>query len=222
VNLESQPAEPVPLPIDPGVRLPADILSRLDLASVFPGVQDVEVELGSGDGSFLAEYAALNPGRGFLGVERLLGRLRKLERKALRRGLSNLRVLRLEAGYVLRWKLASGTVSALHVYFPDPWPKRRHWKRRLVNEAFVEESARILRPGGRVFLRTDNEPYFTQMREVFGRSTRFVEADYPSELASVVTDFERDFNSRGIPTLRVAYQRTDVPRLANDSAGEPS
>jgi len=185
-------------------------------------VQDVEVELGSGDGSFLAEYAALNPGRGFLGVERLLGRLRKLERKALRRGLSNLRVLRLEAGYVLRWKLASGTVSALHVYFPDPWPKRRHWKRRLVNEAFVEESARILRPGGRVFLRTDNEPYFTQMKEVFGRSGRFVEVDYPSELASVVTDFERDFNARGIPTLRVAYQRTDVPGLANDRAGEPS
>ena len=222
MNDGSQPAEAAPLPIAPGVRLPADILSRLDFAAVFPGVQDVEVELGSGDGSFLAEYAALNPGRGFLGVERLLGRLRKLERKALRRGLSNLRVLRLEAGYVLCWKLASGTVSALHVYFPDPWPKRRHWKRRLVNEAFVEESARILQPGGRVFLRTDNEPYFGQMREVFGRSSRFVEVDYPPDLASVVTDFERDFNSRGIPTLRAAYQRTDVPGLANGRAGEPS
>lgn len=217
-----QSAEAAPLPTAPGIRLPADILSRLDLAAVFPGVQDVEVELGSGDGSFLAEYAALNPGRGFLGVERLLGRLRKLERKAQRRGLSNLRVLRLEAGYVLRWKLAFGTVSALHVYFPDPWPKRRHWKRRLVNEAFVEESARILRSGGRVFLRTDNEPYFVQMREVFGSSSRFEEVDYPPEQASVVTDFERDFNAQGIPTLRVAYQRTDVPGLANGRGGEPS
>lgn len=222
MNDGSQPAEAAPLTIAPGVRLPADILSRLDLAAVFPGVQDVEVELGSGDGSFLAEYAALNPGRGFLGVERLLGRLRKLERKAQRRGLSNLRVLRLEAGYVLQWKLASGTVSALHVYFPDPWPKRRHWKRRLVNEAFVEEAARILRPGGQVFLRTDNEPYFVQMREVFGRSSRFVEVDYPPEQASVVTDFERDFNAQGIPTLRVAYRRTDVPGLANGRGGEPS
>ena len=207
---------------DPGIRLPADILSRLDLGTLFPGLEGVEVELGSGDGSFLAEYAALNPGRGFIGVERLLGRLRKLERKAQRRGLSNLKVLRLEASYVLNWKLAPGTVSALHVYFPDPWPKRRHWKRRLVNDLFVSESARILRPGGRVYLRTDNVPYFEQMREVFGRSDRFVEVDYPGEIAGVVTDFEREFNARGIPTLRAAYQFSGVDVLATGTDGKPS
>jgi tRNA (guanine-N7-)-methyltransferase len=222
VNTESQPDGVGPSATDLGVRLPPDILSRLDLEALFPGVDGVEVELGSGDGSFLAEYAAQNPGRGFIGVERLLGRLRKLERKAQRRGLSNLRVLRLEAAYVLRWKLASATVSALHVYFPDPWPKRRHWKRRLVNDLFVEEAARILRPGGRVFLRTDNEPYFEQMREVFGRSDRFVEVDFPSGLAGVVTDFERDFNAEGIQTRRVAYQLSGVAGLANGTCGEPS
>jgi tRNA (guanine-N7-)-methyltransferase len=222
VNTETRPDGAGPLATDPGVRLPPDILSRLDLEALFPGLDGVEVELGSGDGSFLAEYAAQNPGRGFLGVERLLGRLRKLERKAQRRGLCNLRVLRLEAAYVLRWKLASGTVSALHVYFPDPWPKRRHWKRRLVNEPFVEEAARILKPGGRVFLRTDNEPYFEQMREVFGRSDRFVEVEFPAGLAGVVTDFEREFNARGIPTRRVAYELSDGAGLANRTGGEPS
>jgi tRNA (guanine-N7-)-methyltransferase len=222
VNTETQPDGVGHPATDPGIRLPPDILSRLDLEALFPGVDGVEVELGSGDGSFLAEYASQEPGRGFLGVERLLGRLRKLERKAQRRGLSNLKVLRLEAGYVLRWKLASGTVSALHVYFPDPWPKRRHWKRRLVNELFVEEAARILRPGGRVFLRTDNQPYFEQMREVFGKSDRFVEVDFPSSLAGVVTDFEREFNARGIPTLRVAYELSNVAGLAIRTGGEPS
>lgn len=222
MNTDPPPDGAGPLATDPGVRLPPDILSRLDLEALFPGLDGVEVELGSGDGSFLAEYAAQNPGRGFLGVERLLGRLRKLERKAQRRGLCNLRVLRLEAAYVLRWKLASGTISALHVYFPDPWPKRRHWKRRLVNEPFVEETARILKPGGRVFLRTDNEPYFEQMREVFGRSDRFVEVAFPAGLAGVVTDFEREFNARGIPTRRVAYELSDGAGLANRTGGEPS
>lgn len=221
MNTETRPEETGKPATNPGVRLPCDILSRLDLDVLFPGLDGMEVELGSGDGSFLAEYAALNPGRGFLGVERLLGRLRKLERKAQRRGLSNLRVLRLEAGYVLRWKLAAGMVSALHVYFPDPWPKRRHWKRRLINEVFVEEAARILRPGGRVFLRTDNEPYFEQMRDVFGRSDRFIEVDFPSDLAAVVTDFEREFNARGIPTRRVAYQLSEVAGLANGIDNEP-
>lgn len=222
MNTETRPDGAGHPTTDPGVRLPPDILTRLDLGSLFPGVDGVEVELGSGDGTFLAEYAAQNPGRGFLGVERLLGRLRKLERKAQRRGLCNLRVLRLEAAYVLRWKLASGTVSALHVYFPDPWPKRRHWKRRLVDDAFVEEAARILEPGGRVFLRTDNGPYFEQMREVFGRSDRFVEVEFPVGLAGVVTDFEREFNARGIPTLRVAYGLSDGAGLANRTGGEPS
>ena len=123
---------------------------------------------------------------------------------------------------MLHWKLAPGTVSALHVYFPDPWPKRRHWKRRLVNDLFVSESARILRPGGRVYLRTDNVPYFEQMREVFGRSDRFVEVDYPGEIAGVVTDFEREFNARGIPTLRAAYQFSGVDVLATGTDGKPS
>ncbi len=222
MNVETPPSGTHQPATDSGVRLPSDILSRLDFGVLFPGLDGVEVELGSGDGSFLAEYAALNPGRGFLGVERLLGRLRKLERKAQRRALSNLRVLRLEAGYVLHWKLAPGRVSALHVYFPDPWPKRRHWKRRLVNEVFVEEAARILRPGGRVFLRTDNEPYFEQMRDVFGRSAQFVEVDFPTDLAAVVTDFEREFNARGIPTRRVAYQLSEVAGLANGMGNEPS
>ena len=86
----------------------------------------------------------------------------------------------------------------------------------------MEEAARILKPGGRVFLRTDNEPYFEQMREVFGRSDRFVEVEFPADLAGVVTDFEREFNARGIPTRRVAYELSDGAGLANRTGGEPS
>ena len=100
------------------------------------GAPLLEVELGSGDGSFLAQRAAAYPERNFLGVERLLGRLRKLDRKARRAGLTNVRLLRIEAGYFLEYLLPATSVHALHLYFPDPWPKRKHRKNRLVNERF--------------------------------------------------------------------------------------
>src|SRR5580698_10105408 len=106
------------------------ILDRLNPAQLFPAAQPLEIELGSGDGSFLANYAALHPERNFIGVERLLGRLRKLDRKARRAGLTNLRALRIESAYLVEYLLPRGAATALHIYFPDPWPKRKHRKNR--------------------------------------------------------------------------------------------
>src|ERR1700689_4801384 len=100
------------------------IVERLDLAALFPRAQLLEVELGSGDGSFLVNYARLHPERNFLGVERLLGRLRKLDRKGRRAGLTNLRGLRIESAYFLEYLLPRESPATLHIYFPDPWPKR--------------------------------------------------------------------------------------------------
>lgn len=197
-------------------RLRPDVMARLDFGSIYGRSTPVELELGSGDGSFLAQYAALHPERSFLGVERLLGRLRKLGRKATRAGLTNLRSLRLEASYVLEWMIPPQSLAALHVYFPDPWPKRRHWKRRLINAEFVRLAALALKPAGVVYLRTDNAPYFEQMVEVFGASLEFAATETPAELAGVVTDFERDFNASGIPTLRAAYRRQPTVALAID------
>jgi tRNA (guanine-N7-)-methyltransferase len=183
------------------------VVDRLDFAALFPRVQPVEVELGSGDGSFLLAYAALHPERNFLGIERLLGRLRKLDRKGLRAGLTNLRGLRIEAAYAVEYLLPPGAVAALHIYFPDPWPKRRHWRRRLVNERFPAMAGRVLAPGGCVFLRTDNPDYFAQMQAVFARSDVFRPVETPAELSVVTTDFERDFLAQGVPTNRAAYRR---------------
>jgi tRNA (guanine-N7-)-methyltransferase len=172
---------------------------------MFARAQPLEVELGSGDGSFLAQWAATCPGRNFLGVERLLGRLRKLDRKAQRAGLANVRLMRIEAAYFLEYLLPPRSVSALHVYFPDPWPKRKHRKHRLVNERFPELTSRVLSPQGVVYLRTDDADYFGQMREVFAADRRFHFEETPEVLASVITDFERDFHALGIATLRAAY-----------------
>jgi tRNA (guanine-N7-)-methyltransferase len=99
------------------------------------------------------------------------------------------------------------SVSALHLYFPDPWPKRKHWKNRLVNERFPELAHQVLTPGGIVYLRTDDRDYFEQMKSVFGASKFFRAVETPQELLAVITDFEAEFNLRSIPTNYAAYQR---------------
>jgi len=183
------------------------IIERLDLEKMFAAKQGLEVELGSGDGSFLANYAKLHPERNFIGIERLLGRLRKLDRKGLRADLNNLRVLRIESAYFVEYLLPQQSVAALHVYFPDPWPKRKHRKNRLINEHFTKIAHTALAPEGMVFLRTDDEDYFTQMVTVFAGNPGFRLVETPEELTAVVTDFERTFQARGVKTLRAAYTK---------------
>ncbi len=183
------------------------VVAPLDLRGLFPVPGPVEVELGSGDASFLVQYAGLNPDRNFLGVERMLGRLRKLDRKGNRAGLTNLRGLRIEAAYLLEYLVPPGSVSAFHVYFPDPWPKRRHWPRRLVNDRFTETTSRALLAGGTVYLRTDSSDYFRQMESVFAASTAFCAVETPTRLSEVLTDFERDFLAQGVQTHRAAFRK---------------
>jgi tRNA (guanine-N7-)-methyltransferase len=182
------------------------IVEPLNLAQLFPKPQPLEVELGCGDASFLVEYARRQPERNFIGVERLLGRIRKLDSKGRRAGLTNLRGVRIESSYFLQYLLPPHSASALHIYFPDPWPKKRHHKNRLINERFPELARAALAPGGKVYLRTDAAEYFQQMTEVFAAGKNFRKIETPLELSKLLTDFEREFLARGIQTLRAAYQ----------------
>ena len=192
--------------LDNLIYLLPSILERLDLAKLFQKSQPLEVELGCGDASFIAEYAARHPERNFIGVERLLGRIRKLDRKGRRGGLTNLRGVRIECSYFLEYLLPPHSATALHVYFPDPWPKQKHRKNRLINERFPELARAALTPGGAVYLRTDDPDYFGQMCAVFAGNPAFRLAETPPELATLLTDFEREFNARKIQTRRAAYQ----------------
>ena len=185
------------------------IVERIDLAKLFPSQQPLEVELGSGDSSFLAEYARQNVGRNFLGVERLLGRIRKLDRKGRRAGLTNLRGVRIESAYFLEYLLPPHSAAALHIYFPDPWPKRKHRRNRLINERFPALARQALVSGGTVYLRTDDQDYAEQMLAVFAADPAFRPVETPPELSALPTDFEKDFQSRGIKTLRAAYRVGD-------------
>jgi tRNA (guanine-N7-)-methyltransferase len=175
---------------------PASYVDRLPMDKLFDAPQPLEIELGAGDGSFLVAWAAQHPGRNFLGIERLLGRLRKIERKIRRAGLLHVRLLRIEAGYFLEYMVPPKSVTSLHIYFPDPWPKRKHWRHRLINEQFTRIVAGALVPGGTIYLRTDDAPYFADFKAVAT----------PPQLQTVLTDFERGFHARGVSTLHAAYR----------------
>jgi tRNA (guanine-N7-)-methyltransferase len=106
----------------------------------------------------------------------------------------------------LEYLVPAHTLSALHVYFPDPWPKRKHRQNRLITERFPAVAQQALVPGRVVYLRTDDRDYFEQMTEVFGAARAFRRVETPEELAGLETDFEREFRARGVETLRAAYQ----------------
>ena len=182
------------------------ILEPLNIAEYFPTVQPLEVELGCGDASFLVNHAKAHPERNFIGVERLGGRIRKLDRKGRRAGLTNLRGVRIESSYFLEYLLPPKSAAALHIYFPDPWPKRKHLKNRFINERFLEIAQRVLTGDGIVYLRTDHEDYFEQMTTVFAASNVFRPVETPADLSARLTDFEEDFQKQGVQTRRAAYQ----------------
>ena len=198
-----------PAPVRPLLVELASIVDPLEVGGLFPQTQPLEVELGCGDASFLLEYARRHPQTNFIGVERLLGRLQKLDRKGRRLGLQNLRGVRIESAYFLQYLLPAHVATAVHIYFPDPWPKKKHRKNRLINEAFPALARNTLASGGTVYLRTDDLDYFQQMNEVFAAAKEFVRVETPATLAEVVTDFEQFFNAQGIATQRAAFRRRD-------------
>ena len=148
---------------------PPSILEPLSLGEIFLTDRLIEVDLGSGPGKFLVESALKFPDRNFLGIERLLGRVRKTCRVASEIGLTNLRVLRLELDYTVRYLLPENSVWRFHLNFPDPWPKRRHHTRRVVDGEFLEAIYRSLIDGGEFWIKTDHEAYFQQITRAADR-----------------------------------------------------
>jgi len=138
----------------------------LDLDSVFGRKADRMLEIGFGSGDALAAYAAAHPDIDCLGVEVHRSGVGHLLLRAHNEGLRNLRVICHDAVEVLEHQLSPDSLAAVHIFFPDPWPKKRHHKRRLIHPPFVELLLRSLRPGGELRLATDWQPYAAHMLEV--------------------------------------------------------
>src|SRR6266404_9908446 len=132
---------------------PRSLVERLDLEKLFARNAPLHVDLGCGDGSFLCALAQRMPEKNFLGIERLLGRFRSAAVKAA--NIRNVRLLRMESSYVVRYLLPPRSVETFYLLFPDPWPKRRHWWRRVVTEDFLTAISQALVENGTFRIATD-------------------------------------------------------------------
>lgn len=150
----------------PELRLPADLAERpVDWEAVFGRHGAVEIEIGLGKGRFLLAAAERRPDVLHFGVEWANRYLRIAEARAARAGLENVRFVRADAVEVVR-AIPDGSVDAYYVFYPDPWPKKRHHKRRIVQPAFVQLVRRKLKPGGIFHMATDWAPYAEHMLAV--------------------------------------------------------
>lgn len=186
--------------------VPANCFQPLDLRAVFGRDAPVEVDLGCGEGSFLAAIAAENPNKDFLGLERLAGRVASACGKIERAGLTNARVLRFEISYAVEQLLPSKSVTTFYLLFPDPWPKRRHAPRRIVSETFLATLRRALIPNGTIRIATDEAAYFRQIMRVVSASPSFTVVQNSSWVLPS-TKFERRFRERGVPIQRLELRK---------------
>jgi tRNA (guanine-N7-)-methyltransferase len=184
----------------PSELIPDDFFQRLTVGEIFPSAPEasLEIDLGAGDGGFLMAMAEQYPQRNFIAVERLLGRVRKISRDATRQGRENVRVLRLETTYALEWLLPRAA-DRVHLLFPDPWPKKKHHKRRLMAQPeFLRSVHRALRDGGEFLFKTDHAEYFEHVMEVIPDIDFFEILDWSEgDFFYPQTDFEKQWLEQG-------------------------
>nr|PZN67898.1 MAG: tRNA (guanosine(46)-N7)-methyltransferase TrmB [Pseudomonadota bacterium] len=189
----------------------------LDFEQVFGRRAPVTLEIGFGNGDNLAALAERHPERDFIGAEVHPPGVGHLLRKAEKAGLANLKIFRHDAVEVLRNRIAPDSLDSILVLFPDPWHKKRHHKRRLVNAEFAELAASRLAPGGTLQLATDWEPYAEQMLEVLNATAalknraadgRFV----PRGPDRVRTRFEARGERLGHVVRDLCYERISASR----------
>jgi len=184
---------------------------RIDFVELFGNTRPVEVEIGSGKGTFLLARAAARPEINFLGIEWANAYCRYAADRIRRAELANARMLSADAATVFKCCLGEGSLWRVHVYFPDPWPKRRHHGRRLIQDAFLDDARRALRIGGQIIIVTDHLDYFTHIQAVLRRGRGWATVPFPrmadgaGEL--VGTNFERKYIAQGRPFYSAARMR---------------
>lgn len=201
-----RPIDTGPIGITPD-QLPPTESGPIDLSSWFTphDQRPLELEIGSGKGSFLVQQAALTPEVNYIGIEYAKPFYRYAADRCRRHELDNVRLVNTEAHGFLQIYAPDACFRHIHIYFPDPWPKSRHHKRRIIQEPFLRQAHRALEAGGLVSIATDHADYFQWMIErtdplaVLFERLPFARPDsaQPGEL--IGTNFERKYRREGRP-----------------------
>ena len=186
-------------------------VARLDVAELFGRSAPLHVDLGCGDGSFLCAMAQQFPKRNFLGIERLTKRVEKVRHKADK--IENVRVLRADTLFAVRYLLPESSVETFYLLFPDPWPKRRHQFRRTFTRDFLDAIAVALKKDGVLRVMTDQLDYFHQIERLSRAHVQFqTMTQSPDDFVFPVTKFERKFRDQGVPIYRLTLRKVSPVR----------
>ncbi len=192
---------------------PADLTGRLDFGDVFGRDGPVHVEVGAGKGTFLLDQARRDSQANFLAIEWARKYYRYAVDRIGRWGLANVRIIRTDAASFIAEHVADESVDCFHIYFPDPWPKKRHHKRRFVSPANLEQLLRCLKKGGRIRIATDHAEYFEAMGQVIGaRGDKLEQIEFvpavgaqPGEITG--TNYERKYIKDKKQILTIAVMK---------------
>ena len=187
-------------------------LEGLSWEELFGTARPVELEIGSGKAGFLLKRAQTYPERNFLGIEWASKFYRFAVDRMQRWRVENVRLLRTDAAHFVRVVCPRSSLMALHVYHPDPWPKARHHKRRLIQPAFVDAAVDCLIPGGRWAVQTDHAEYFETIQHLLRHhpgleEIPFDDPDFGVSEARVETNYEIKYMREGRPIYQIATRR---------------
>lgn len=189
-----------------------EVPAPLDWAGFFPQSQPIELDIGCGRGMFLFNSTVARPETNWLGIELDYKEGRRGARRLMKRALPNGRVIGGDAKVFLAKHVPAHSVARAHVYFPDPWWKRKHRKRRLFNDEFVALLARVVQPGGEVHSWSDVEEYWGIISGLMNHAEWFTplpppEAHTPQHDLDYLTSFHRRRTQAGAPTFRGRWLR---------------
>ena len=186
------------------LRILTSCYSTLELGTKF---SEVELDLGCGKGGFLLALAARYPSRLVIGADVMLGRLRKVERKANRRNLLNTLLLRVNAWDLIGYQLPDHSINRVHILCPDPWPKSRHRSKRLVSSEFLGRLSTKIAHGGLLHLSTDDTQYFSFMQSAISTLPSYERLQiYMDDISDIKTDFEIEFEKNDVSVNHCVYR----------------
>jgi tRNA (guanine-N7-)-methyltransferase len=192
---------------------PEELDGKIDFVRIFGRSGPVHIEIGIGKAAFLLNEARAHLEVNFLGIEWASRYYRYAVDRIGRWGLTNVRIIRTDAAAFLANSIPDKSVECFHIYFPDPWPKRRHHKRRFLCPANLEHLLRALKTGGQLKIATDHIDYFQQIRELIAAEKRLEEIEFlPAAGADqgewLGTNFERKYRKENRPIYTLAVRKT--------------